>query len=61
MGDVGATFRAWKEHKKERKRKLGRACIGCITHFPRRSPTILFPGQQCRVCGYTDNRISEQK
>ncbi len=53
MGDI---FKEWKERKKQLRRDLGEDCIGCIKYHPKRSPTILLPGQTCRVCGHKDDR-----
>lgn len=51
MGDVGD-----KEHQKEEKEKYGQPCWGCTVNHPNRDPSILFPGQKCRWCGYVDHR-----
>lgn len=56
MGDMGDIFNEWRERKKQLRRDLGEDCIGCITHHPKRSPTILLPGQKCKVCGHRDTR-----
>jgi len=56
MGDMGDMYREMKDHRKQVRRELGEDCIGCITHHPKRSPTILLPQQECRVCGHKDPR-----
>lgn len=56
MGDMGDTFRAYREHMAERKRLHGQACPRCVSQHPRRDPTILMPQQRCRWCGYRDQR-----
>lgn len=52
MGDMGDTFRAMREARKERRRALGVNCLGCQKVQPKRIPTVLLPGQRCKVCGY---------
>lgn len=52
MGDVGDTFNALREYRKERKAKYGIDCPGCIKNHPKRDPTRLMPGQRCKVCGF---------
>ncbi|HEY9544733.1 MAG TPA: hypothetical protein VIR56_01930 [Solimonas sp.] len=59
MGDVGDTFRALREERKDRRAKLGVSCPGCPKVQPKRTPTILLPGQRCKVCGYRDPRSRE--
>ena len=58
MGDMADYYRDWKEHKKERRQKLGVKCPGCKVKFPKAHPTILLPGQKC-FCGYVDKRKGE--
>ena len=56
MGDTGDDFRAWKDHKREIKSRLGVSCPRCQELQPKRYPTILLPRQVCRVDGYRDPR-----
>jgi len=56
MGDTGDEFRAYREWRKQRRAKLGIDCPGCPRVQPKRIPTILLPGQRCKVCGYRDPR-----
>lgn len=37
-------------------KKYGVNCPGCPKIQPKRIPTILLPGQRCKVCGYVDTR-----
>lgn len=53
MGDVGDYWREAKEERRDLRRRLGVDCPNCP---PNRSPTILMPGQRCRVDGYVDPR-----
>ena len=59
MSDAVEDFRALKEYRKQQRRLLGINCLGCLKVNPRRSPTLLMPGQKCRVCGYRDMRDAE--
>lgn len=56
MGDMGETFEAMREGRRKRRAALGVKCPGCIVGHPKREPTILLPGQRCRVCGHRDPR-----
>lgn len=55
MGDVGDTFRALRDHNRERKAAHGVACADCKVNLPKAQPKILMPSQQC-WCGYRDPR-----
>jgi len=55
MGDVGDTFNALREERRERRRALGVLCPACQKREPKRDATILLPGQRC-YCGYRDPR-----
>jgi rRNA maturation endonuclease Nob1 len=56
MGDVGDYWNDVRAYHRDKRRKEGVECIGCITRHPKRDPTILLPGQKCRVCGHKDER-----
>jgi hypothetical protein len=56
MGDVGDTFRAWHEQAKALRLTYGVDCPGCRRKQPKRIPTVMLPGQRCKVCGYRDPR-----
>lgn len=56
MGDTGDMYRAMGEKRKALRRKYGLECPMCISLHPKRNPSILLPGQQCRVCDYRDPR-----
>ena len=49
MSDLGDDFRAMKQQKREWRDKHTVDCPGCPTN---RSPTKLYEGQTCSVCGY---------
>lgn len=38
------------------KAKYGRPCPECRVKLPKAHPTILMPGQRCRIHNYTDPR-----
>ncbi len=56
MGDMGDTFRAYRDMKRERRDALGVNCPTCTVKSPKAQPSILLPQQRCRVCGYRDQR-----
>lgn len=56
MGDMGDIFKAMKQERSELRERLGVDCSGCKVKEPKRTPTILLPGQRCKVCGYRDPR-----
>jgi hypothetical protein len=56
MGDL---WRGVREARKERRRAFGVPCPGCNIKQPKREPTIMLPGQRCKVCGHVDRRPRE--
>ena len=56
MGDVGDTFNAMREHRREQRAKHGQPCPKCVELLPKAHPSILLPGQRCRIHGYRDQR-----
>lgn len=56
MGDMGDDFRAWRDDRRDFRRKHGIACPKCGEVRPKAQPSILLPGQVCRVDGYRDPR-----
>lgn len=56
MGDVGEYWRDHKDWLKGRRRVLGVNCPKCAEVRPKAHPSILLPGQRCKVDGYRDPR-----
>jgi hypothetical protein len=56
VGDVGDYWRDAKNYRQKMRLKYGIDCPECNIKEPKRIPTILMPGQKCRVCGYRDKR-----
>lgn len=54
--DIRAHFEGYKEEKRARRRKFGIPCPLCQNNRPRASPTLMMPGQKCKIDGYKDNR-----
>lgn len=52
MGDMGDFWRDVKAARQEERREHGIDCPRCIEKTPKRNPSILLPGQRCRVDGY---------
>ncbi len=59
MGDMGDFYNDMREARKERRERLGVPCPQCRVKQPKRQPTILLPGQRCKVDGYRDPRPRE--
>jgi hypothetical protein len=56
MGDMGDFWNDVKDHRRQQRRLFGVECPECQRLQPKRNPTILMPGQRCRVDGYRDAR-----
>ena len=52
MGDMGDVFNDMKEHRRDLRARFGVDCPRCQKKQPWRTPSILLPGQICRVDGY---------
>lgn len=61
MGDMGELFNAVKAERKERRGLLGVNCPRCAEVRPKAHPSILLPGQRCRVDGYRDPRPDDRR
>jgi len=56
MGDMGDIFNSFRDAKKELRRKYGQPCSMCVKLLPKANPSILLPGQRCRIHNYRDPR-----
>lgn len=56
MGDMGDTFRSWNAFNKRLREQYGVPCPECRRLQPKREPTIMLPGQRCKVDRYRDPR-----
>jgi hypothetical protein len=56
MGDMGDFYRERRDEQRQHRLRHGVSCPRCQQLQPRRDPTILLPGQRCRVDGYVDPR-----
>lgn len=56
MGDMGDLYNAMREERRALRAKFGTPCPHCRDKQPKREPTILLPGQRCKVDGYRDPR-----
>lgn len=56
MSEYGDLCKYLREQRKSLRRELGIDCPQCKVKQPKRTPTILLPGQRCKVCGYKDPR-----
>lgn len=60
MGDVGDYWNVAREHRREMREKYGVDCPKCKEVRPKAHPSILLPGQRCKVDGYIDPRPHEE-
>lgn len=56
MSELGDTFAVWREDEKRLRAMYGRPCPECTTLLPKAFPSILLPGQRCKIHGYRDER-----
>ena len=56
MSDYGDMCRELKDAKRELRVKFGVDCPTCTVKLPKATPSLLLPGQRCKVCGYRDPR-----
>lgn len=49
MGDAIDDYRALKQFRRLRRERFGVPCPRCQAEQPKRQPTILEPGDRCRV------------
>ena len=61
MGDMGELYNALRDDRRERRARLGIFCPQCRIVRPKAHPSILLPGQRCRVDGYRDPRPDDRK
>lgn len=56
MGDMGDTFREFRDAKKKLRSAHGVPCPRCAVVRPKAHPSVLLPRQRCKVDGYVDPR-----
>lgn len=56
MGDMGDYFNDLKASRKADRERYGIDCPQCRIVRPKAHPSILLPGQKCKVDGYRDSR-----
>lgn len=59
MGDMGDIFNDMRDYRKHMRATLGVNCPKCAEVRPKAHPSILLPGQRCKVDGYRDPRPRE--
>lgn len=60
MGDMREGFDLMRDERRRRRAEQGVPCPGCPKVQPKRDPTVLMPGQRCRVCGHRDDRANHE-
>ena len=56
MGDMGEIWNVIRAERKAIRNKYGVDCPECKRVRPKTFPSILLPGQKCKVDGYRDPR-----
>jgi hypothetical protein len=56
MGDMGDIFNDMRDERRRLRAEFGVPCPQCRVKQPKREPSILLPGQRCKVDGYRDPR-----
>lgn len=56
MSDYGDMCRDIREARREARDKHGKPCPVCVQKLPKAHPSILLPGQRCKIHGYRDPR-----
>ena len=56
MSDYGDLCRDIRDAKSETRRLHGINCPDCVRLLPKANPSILLPGQRCKIHGYRDPR-----
>jgi hypothetical protein len=56
MSEMGEIYGALREERRRLRAAFGVSCPHCRDNQPRRDPSILLPGQKCKVDGYVDPR-----
>lgn len=56
MGDEGDFWREVREARRKERSEHGKPCPECVAKLPKANPSILLPGQRCRIHGYRDPR-----
>lgn len=54
--DMGEMFDLMRAGKRAIRQAFGQPCPRCVELLPRANPTILLPGQRCRIHKYVDPR-----
>jgi hypothetical protein len=56
MGDTGDDYKLYRDYLKIRRDLYGVPCPECVAKLPKANPSILLPGQRCKIHKYRDPR-----
>jgi hypothetical protein len=56
MGDMGDLYNDLRQHRRDIRDRFGVNCPKCAEVRPKACPSILLPGQRCKVDRYVDPR-----
>lgn len=57
MGDMGDYFNDLKADRRERRDRLGIECPDCKRLLPKANPSILLPGQKCKMHNFRAPKV----
>lgn len=60
MSDYGDFCKEMRDLRRERRMKYGVPCPRCVELLPKANPSILLPGQICKIHKYRDPRKRER-
>lgn len=58
---MGGFYNDVREARRDLRDRLGVDCPNCRLKQPKRTPSILLPGQRCKVDGYCDPRPRQDR
>ena len=58
MGDMGELYNAMKAERREIRTRLGIECEDCKRLLPKANPSILLPGQKCKMHKFRAPRLA---
>jgi hypothetical protein len=61
MSDYAELCKDLREQRKLDRERYGVPCPECVRLLPKANPSILLPGQRCRIHRYRDPRKPENK
>ena len=51
-GDMGEHFNDLRDYRRAMRERFGQPCADCVRLLPKACPSILLPGQRCKIKGH---------